>query len=50
TPPLRPVPGMDLDRVEHRWLEHRAGLADHRLFLWSWLALQAILPSETLPP
>jgi asparagine synthase (glutamine-hydrolysing) len=26
--------------IERRWAEHRGGRADHRLALWSWLALQ----------
>ena len=29
--------------IERRWLEHRGGRADHRLALWSWLALQQSL-------
>jgi len=41
SPPLAPVPGVCGAAVERRWAEHRAGRADHRLFLWSWLALQS---------
>jgi asparagine synthase (glutamine-hydrolysing) len=26
--------------IQRQWLEHRAGRADHRMVLWSWLALQ----------
>jgi asparagine synthase (glutamine-hydrolysing) len=26
--------------LERRWTEHRVGRADHRLAIWSWLALQ----------
>lgn len=42
-PPLAPVAGVRMDRVVERWAQHRAGTADHRLFLWSWLALQAVI-------
>jgi len=35
------VPGIRLDQVARAWQEHREGRADHRLFLWSWLSLQA---------
>lgn len=40
-PPLSPVSGVRMDRVGRAWSEHREGTADHRLFLWSWLALQS---------
>ncbi|MEO5346586.1 MAG: asparagine synthase (glutamine-hydrolyzing) [Magnetococcus sp. YQC-9] len=40
-PPLVPVAGAQADWVAARWQAHRAGLADHRLFLWNWLSLQA---------
>jgi asparagine synthase (glutamine-hydrolysing) len=33
-------PGPDLAWVRQRWTEHRAGTADHRLFLWCWIVLQ----------
>jgi len=36
-----PVPGIRLDEVARAWQEHREGRVDHRLFLWSWLSLQA---------
>jgi asparagine synthase (glutamine-hydrolysing) len=42
-PPLTAVGGARIEPVSKRWLQHRAGIADHRLFLWSWLALQSIL-------
>ena len=35
------VPGIRLDQVARAWQEHREGRADHRLFLCSWLSLQA---------
>jgi asparagine synthase (glutamine-hydrolysing) len=41
-PPMMPIPGMDLDEVRRCWSEHRGGSADRRLFLWSWLSLQAV--------
>lgn len=48
TPPLAPIAGMRMDRVEQAWREHRAGRADHRLFLWSWLSLQSLGGMETM--
>jgi asparagine synthase (glutamine-hydrolysing) len=42
-PPFGPVDGVRMERVKQRWIQHRAGKADWRLFLWSWLALQAVL-------
>jgi asparagine synthase (glutamine-hydrolysing) len=38
--PSTAVPGADGNWVAKRWREHRDGRADHRLFLWCWLALQ----------
>jgi asparagine synthase (glutamine-hydrolysing) len=35
-----PVGGVDAQAVTRRWLEHRAGRRDHRMFLWGWLVLQ----------
>ena len=46
-PPLGPIEGVRAEGVAERWAEHRSGTADHRLFLWSWLALQAVLHSES---
>lgn len=43
TPPLQPVPGVRMDWVCRAWEDHRAGRADHRLFLWTWLSLQHTL-------
>jgi asparagine synthase (glutamine-hydrolysing) len=42
-PPLVPVDGVRMERVVDRWTQHRAGKADQRFFLWSWLAFQSIL-------
>jgi asparagine synthase (glutamine-hydrolysing) len=42
-PPVSPIKGVRMKPVVERWAEHRAGTADHRLFLWSWLALQSVL-------
>lgn len=33
-------PFQDMEQISRRWEEHRARRADHRLMLWSWLALQ----------
>jgi len=42
-PPLAPVRGVRMERVRERWEQHRAGTADQRLFLWSWLSLHETL-------
>jgi asparagine synthase (glutamine-hydrolysing) len=42
-PPLPAVAGIRTDAVAERWRSHRAGAADHRLFLWSWLSLAGVL-------
>ena len=34
------LPGMKTAEIEAAWRDHRAGKADHRLFLWQWLAVQ----------
>lgn len=39
-PPLAPLPGVRVDYARRAFFDHRAGAADHRLFLWSWLAMQ----------
>ena len=33
-------PKPDMGWVGRQWREHRAGKADHRLFLWCWIVLQ----------
>ena len=51
-PPLdapRALPGMKTAAVEQAWREHRAGKADHRLFLWQWLAVQHGLQATKEP-
>jgi asparagine synthase (glutamine-hydrolysing) len=40
-PPMEPLPGIRMEFVKRAWQQHRQGAADHRLFLWSWLSLQA---------
>ncbi|HKW94466.1 MAG TPA: asparagine synthase (glutamine-hydrolyzing) [Methylomirabilota bacterium] len=40
-PPMEPLPGVRMGVVRRAWEQHRKGAADHRLFLWSWLSLQA---------
>jgi asparagine synthase (glutamine-hydrolysing) len=52
-PPLRPIDGIRREAVEARWRQHRARSADHRLFLWGWMALQGVLagdPTATAAP
>jgi asparagine synthase (glutamine-hydrolysing) len=39
-PPLGLVPGTRVDYVREAFAAHRAGRADHRLLLWSWLVAQ----------
>lgn len=41
-PPLEPIAGMRMDRVSRAWSDHRKGVADNRLLLWSWLSLQSL--------
>jgi asparagine synthase (glutamine-hydrolysing) len=43
TPPLGAIPGLRTDWIAERWSAARAGEADERLLLWSWLSLQGIL-------
>lgn len=45
-PPLRPIEGVRLGWVRQAWDDHRAGRADRRLFLWTWLSLQHV--AETM--
>jgi asparagine synthase (glutamine-hydrolysing) len=40
-PPLAPVAGVRMPWVSDRWRRFRAGETDDRLFLWSWVSLQA---------
>lgn len=42
SPPLHPFPGARMDRVAQMWSDHRAGKADHRMFLWSWLSIRSL--------
>ena len=39
-PPMKPVADIRLGVAADLWTAHRRRSADHRLFLWSWLALQ----------
>ncbi len=41
TPPLSEAGGLSTTYARHAFSAHRSGAADHRLFLWNWLALQA---------
>jgi asparagine synthase (glutamine-hydrolysing) len=49
-PPLEHIEGIRMERVGERWAGHRAGTADHRLFLWSWLSLQSVISPKSHPP
>lgn len=40
-PPEAPLAGMRADYARRTFAEHRSGIADHRLFLLSWIAMQA---------
>ena len=44
--PLHPFPGVRMDQVARMWSDHRAGKADHRLFLWSWLSIRSLPYAE----
>jgi asparagine synthase (glutamine-hydrolysing) len=48
TPPLEPLPGVRLNYAKRIFTEHRAGNGDHRLFLWSWIVMQAYV-AKTWP-
>jgi asparagine synthase (glutamine-hydrolysing) len=39
-PPMAPLAGVRADYARRAFAEHRSGAADHRLFLWSWIAMQ----------
>jgi asparagine synthase (glutamine-hydrolysing) len=40
TPPMAPLSGVHLNYARRAFTDHRAGDADHRLFLWSWIVMQ----------
>jgi asparagine synthase (glutamine-hydrolysing) len=40
-PPLAPLSGVQVNYAKRSFNEHRAGNADHRLFLWSRIVMQA---------
>ena len=42
-PPFDPVSGVRPAWMKQAWQDHRAGRADHRLALWTWLSLQHTL-------
>jgi asparagine synthase (glutamine-hydrolysing) len=46
--PMGPVADMDSAKMATAWSEHRAGKADHRLALWSWLSLQGFNSPELM--
>jgi asparagine synthase (glutamine-hydrolysing) len=43
TPPLTAIPGLRPSWIAERWSAARAGEADERLLLWSWLSLQGVV-------
>jgi asparagine synthase (glutamine-hydrolysing) len=47
-PPTLDLTGFHADAAAGRWRDHRAGTADHRLFLWSWLSLAGVLSAGTI--
>src|SRR5262249_25282886 len=51
-PPLAALPGIRTPWAAERWRAFRAGEADERLFLWSWLSLQSVINGveSPLPP
>jgi asparagine synthase (glutamine-hydrolysing) len=42
-PPLGAIPGLRPAWIAERWSAARAGEADERLLLWSWLSLQGVV-------
>ena len=44
--PLAAVTGLRPNWIADRWIAARAGEADERLLLWSWLSLQAVIGQE----
>jgi asparagine synthase (glutamine-hydrolysing) len=42
-PPVLEIAGVRGEVVAGYWARHRAGGADHRLFLWSWLSLAGVV-------
>ena len=46
-PPLTPVAGLSTEFARKAWADHRAGRADRRLFLWTWMSLQHVLARNT---
>lgn len=47
-PPLASMPGVHTDYARRAFAAHKAGAADHRLFLWCWLAAQKF-SADVLP-
>jgi asparagine synthase (glutamine-hydrolysing) len=45
TPPLEPFAGVFTEYARRAFTDHRAGRKDNRLFLWSWLSVQAFTQS-----
>ncbi|MBV8736491.1 MAG: asparagine synthase (glutamine-hydrolyzing) [Alphaproteobacteria bacterium] len=41
-PPIQPIDGVRSGWARQAWDDHRAGRADRRLFLWTWLSLQHV--------
>jgi hypothetical protein len=37
------IEGVNHAFVDSAWRDHRAGKRDHRLLLWCWLSLQALV-------
>jgi asparagine synthase (glutamine-hydrolysing) len=46
SPRITDVPGLDRAFIESLWDEHRKGLVDHRIALWSCLSLQGALGEQ----
>jgi asparagine synthase (glutamine-hydrolysing) len=47
-PPLEHLSGVRTGYAKRRFSEHRGGNADHRLFLWSWIVVQAYIAQSGL--
>jgi asparagine synthase (glutamine-hydrolysing) len=47
--PLSPIRGVHTSYAKRTFAAHRSGRDDHRLFLWSWLAIQGLVDQLRLP-
>jgi asparagine synthase (glutamine-hydrolysing) len=46
TIPLMPVEGFVLEKMEDLWQQHRRGISNHGIALWTWLSVQGFLGAK----